>query len=157
MKYSFTPVLILVGLFAVGTQPVAATDDEQAVRKLIDSFQQYWNQHDMEGFASLFAEDADFVNVRGTRWVGRSAIKDAHAQSHSRQFKNSLLTINETTLRFLNPDIAVTRSLWQLVGYTTPTGEVGEPRKGILTNVVVNQNNKWEIVVAQNTDIVPVK
>ena len=155
MKYAFTLLLMLVTLLAICTQGIAAGNDEQAIRDVVDAFQQYWNRHDMEGLAGLFSEDADFVNVRGTRWLGRSAIQEAHTKSHSRQFKNSVLTIKETSVRFLNPDIVVTRSLWDLVGHTTPTGEVGEPRKGILTNIVVRRNNKWEIVVTQNTDVVP--
>ena len=155
MKCWFVIAFLLTALFAVGTESISAANDEQAVRALIDASRQYWNAHDMEGFASLFADDADFVNVRGMRWLGRSAIKEAHVQSHSHQFKNSRLTINETSVRFLKPDVAVSRSLWELVGYTTPTGEVGEPRKGIITNVVVKQNDKWQIVITQNTDIVP--
>src|SRR4030095_2822958 len=117
--------------------------------------QESWNQHDMEKLASLFADDADFVNVRGMLWVGRAAIKDAHVQSHNTIFKKRRLTTDETTVRFLKPDVAVTRSFWRLVGHTTPTGEPGQPRKGIITNVIVKQNDKWQIIVTQNTDIVP--
>jgi uncharacterized protein (TIGR02246 family) len=133
-----------------------ADNQEEAVKSILIAFQEAWNQHDMEKLASLFADDADFVNVLGMRWVGRSAIKDAHVQTHNTIFKNSRLTTDETVVRFLKPDVAVTRSFWSLVGHTTPTGEPGQPRKGIVTNVIVKQNEKWQIIVTQNTDIMPV-
>jgi uncharacterized protein (TIGR02246 family) len=157
MKYSVTRILIpviLMVLFSNFALRAGADNEEEAVKAILIAFQQSWNQHDMETLASLFADDADFVNVLGMRWVGRAAIKDAHVQSHNTIFKNSQLTVNETIVRFLKPDVAVTRSFWSLVGHTAPTGEPGQPRKGIVTNVLVKQNEKWQIIVAQNTDIV---
>src|ERR1039457_1865225 len=38
-----------------------------------------WNQHDMTAFASLFHDDAAFVNVAGTCMRGREEIERAHA------------------------------------------------------------------------------
>jgi uncharacterized protein (TIGR02246 family) len=35
---------------------------------LVAEVESAWNAHDMERFASLFADDADFVNVRGWWW-----------------------------------------------------------------------------------------
>lgn len=158
MSYSINRIftlLIQIGLLANFAQVLGADNEEQAVKAVQIVFQESWNQHDMEKLASLFADDADFVNVLGMRWVGRAAIKEAHIQTHNSIFKKSRLTINETNVRFVKPDVAVTRSFWNLVGHTTPTGEPGPPRKGIVTNVLVKQNDKWEIIVTQNTDIAP--
>jgi len=158
MTHSFVRGLLFVlvtTISFVGFQEVDAATEEEAVKNVLNSFQDCWNRHDMEGFATLFAEDADFVNVRGMRWVGRAAIKEAHTQTHAGIFKASRITIKETIIRFIKPDVAVSRSFWDLVGHTTPTGEPAPPRKGILTNVLVKQNDKWQIVVTQNTDIAP--
>jgi ketosteroid isomerase-like protein len=38
-----------------------------------------WNQHDMHAFASLFHDDAAFVNVAGTYLRGRGEIEQGHA------------------------------------------------------------------------------
>jgi hypothetical protein len=38
-------------------------------------------------------------------------------------FKNSNLSVSETSIRFLRPDVAVVRSVWELVGHTSPQGE----------------------------------
>jgi len=39
--------------------------DEAIVRRMATRFAEAWNKHDMTELASLFAEDADFVNVAG--------------------------------------------------------------------------------------------
>ena len=146
-------VALLACRSAAVSPGVSAGNDEALVRSVVAAFEDAWNRHDMEAFGELFADDADFVNVAGTRWQGRAAIKDAHVRSHGRQFRNSTLVIEETTVRFLAPHVAVARSTWQLTGHTTPAGEAGATRRGILTNVLGKSAGRWQIVVTQNTDI----
>lgn len=130
------------------------SQDVERARLTIASLERAWNEHDMEAFANLFAEDADFVNIEGTRWRGRAAIKDAHAFVHATIFKKSHLTVDDTTVKQLSPDVIVARSTWRLEGQTTMKGEAVPPRAGILTNVLVRSGSNWKIVVTQNTDIV---
>ena len=139
---------------ALASAPLEAADDEAGVRAVLRGFEEAWNRHDMDAFGRLFSDDADFVNVRGTRWIGRPAIQEAHEQSHAAQFKNSRLRVGDTTVRFPAPGVAVTRSLWDLDGHTSPTGEPQPPRKGIVTNVLAHGPTGWKIVTSQNTDIV---
>lgn len=149
-------LLLALCTSALASVPAGATsDDEAAVKAVLSGFEDAWNSHDMDAFGRLFSEDADFVNVRGTRWIGRPAIQEAHTASHAAQFKNSRLRIGETTLRFPMPEVAVARSLWDLEGHTTPTGEPQPARKGILTNVLAKGPAGWKVVSSQNTDIVP--
>jgi uncharacterized protein (TIGR02246 family) len=153
----FCAVAGLLGPAGAQGFPVAAAPaaDEQAVTAVIRAFEEAWNRHDMDSFASLFLDDADFVNVLGSRWIGRTAIREAHAATHATIFKHSRLHMKETSVRFLKPDVAVARSLWDLTGHSTPTGEIAPPRKGILTNVLMKEKGRWRIVVSQNTDVVP--
>ena len=67
--------------------------DQEALRDVVAAFEDPWNRHDMETFAKLFTEDADFVNVVGLWWKGRPEIKQAHEDSHATMFKNSNLSI----------------------------------------------------------------
>jgi uncharacterized protein (TIGR02246 family) len=122
------------------------------VRRIIDA----WNRHDMDAFANLFTEDADFVNVRGVRWIGRHAIREAHAASHATIFRSSQLSLRESSVRFLRPDIAVARSVTEVTGQVNASGEVLPPRSAMLTLIMMNMEGMWMIVVAQNTDIVAV-
>ena len=64
-------------LFAVGwtlTESQMFETGEAVARAFFDR----WNDHDAEGIAALFAEDADFVNVVGLWWRNRRAIRKAH-------------------------------------------------------------------------------
>jgi uncharacterized protein (TIGR02246 family) len=47
----------------------------------------------MERFASVFAVDADFVNVRGWWWRGREEIQKNHATLHCTSFKESTMDL----------------------------------------------------------------
>ena len=63
--------------------------DEQAIVALMDRFMDAWNRHDAKSFASVFAEDGDFTNWRGTGASGRSKIEEFHAPMFTTIFKNS--------------------------------------------------------------------
>jgi uncharacterized protein (TIGR02246 family) len=128
--------------------------DETGVTAVVQKFEDAWNRHDMDAFALLFATDADFVNVIGMRWVGHHAIKQHHAASHATIFKSSTLKIGDTTIRFLKPDVATARSVWQLSGISSPSGQPAPPRTGILTNVLIRIDGHWLIELTQNTDII---
>jgi uncharacterized protein (TIGR02246 family) len=129
-------------------------NDEVGVSAIVHGFEDAWNRHDMDAFAKLFATDADFVNVRGVRWVGREEITKAHAAVHATIFKASTLKIGETTIRFLKPDVATARSVCTLTGQMLPNGQVAPTRTVILTHVLVRTDGHWLIMLTQNTDIV---
>jgi uncharacterized protein (TIGR02246 family) len=114
-----------------------------------------WNRHDMAAFASLFADDAEFVNVVGMWWRNRAQIEAAHRYSHETFFRASTLSGKVEALRYLRPDVAQMHVFWELRGQVEPDGRVGRPRRGILLLIAVNKDGAWLIEAAQNTDIVP--
>lgn len=128
--------------------------DQQNVESVIRAFGDSWNRHDMDAFARLFAEDAEFVNVVGMWWKGREEIRRAHMATHATMFRGSRLTITWIAVRFVRPDVAVTRASWTLTGHLGPAGEALPERKGYLLNLVVQSDGEWKIVDSQNTDII---
>ena len=54
-------------------------------------FVEAWNDRDPDKLASLFDEDAQFVNVTGLWWHDRGAIRKAHAYGLGRIFDRSTL------------------------------------------------------------------
>ena len=123
------------------------------VTRIVNAFAEAWNRHDMEAFAQLFAADAEFVNVVGLWWKGRTQIKEAHELTHATIFKNSHLTILETSVRFPSPQFAIARARWQLEGHMGPDGQPLPPRTGILVHVLTSDDGNWTIIDSQNTDI----
>lgn len=124
------------------------------VNLVVTAFAEAWNRHDMNAFAELFAEDAEFVNVVGIWWKGRPQIKGAHEFTHQTMFKNSRLSIQEIATRFPAPCIAISRCRWILEGHVSPEGQDLPPRTGILVNTLQKISGSWRIIDSQNTDVV---
>ena len=124
------------------------------VTRVVNAFAETWNRHDMNAFAELFAEDAEFVNVVGLWWKGRSEIKGAHEFTHQTMFKNSRLSIQTVAVRFPAPGVAISRCRWTLEGHVSPEGGPLPARNGILVNTLQKIGGTWRIIDSQNTDIV---
>jgi uncharacterized protein (TIGR02246 family) len=122
--------------------------------QLVHAFARCWNAHDMAAFAELFAENAQFVNVVGLWWRGRQEIREAHAFSHATMFRQSTLRIEETSARFVAPQLALVRARWTLRGHVSPDGTPLPERGGLLLTTLSRARGRWEIVDSQNTDIV---
>jgi uncharacterized protein (TIGR02246 family) len=137
-----------------------AAHDAAAVAAIADAFLATWNTHDMQAFAALYADDADFVNVYGLWWRGRQAIEDAHAATHLTLFRASALSLAQPhTIRFIADAVALCRTHWLLTGIRTRTGEPAADRRGRLLHVLTRELNdnraRWRIAATQNTDITP--
>lgn len=119
-------------------------------------FTEAWNKRDARKLASLFEENAEFINVTGLWWHNRADIEKAHAYGLDTIFSNSVLSLIRTKVRFLTNDIAVVQAKMKLSGQT-PAAGVAEPgeRRNIFTFVVSEKEGEWSCVSAQNTDIVP--
>ena len=127
--------------------------ERQRVEDIVRAFVEAWNRHDMEAFADLFADDAEFVNLVGLWWKGRAKIREAHVATHATLFKRSRLSLDEIAVRFVRPDVAVARASWRMTGHVSPLGNALPERQGVLVNLIVHNSNVWKIVDAQNTDI----
>ncbi|MGH9794913.1 MAG: SgcJ/EcaC family oxidoreductase [Candidatus Acidiferrales bacterium] len=143
--------LVLAG--AAWATASAQPSDEEAIRQIPARFEAAWNQHDMNALASLFAEDADFVNVAGTWWKGRQEIEQAHARTHATIFRISTLRLGQVKVRFLKPDVSVAHVSWGLSGDANPDGAPRPPRAGVMSLVVVKQNGLWLVASAHNTNL----
>ena len=121
-------------------------------------FTEAWNRREAAKLASLFDEDAEFINVTGLWWHNRADIEKAHAYGLSTIFNNSTLTLIRTKVKFLKEDVAVVQAKMKLTGQT-PVPGVENPgmRRTIFTFVVQKSGNEWRCSSAQNTDIIPNK
>ncbi len=131
------------------------TKEELTLSSVVSRFIEAWNSHDMKAFANLFAEDADFVNVIGLWWKGRSDIQKQHELLHATRMKDTQLTSTGVSIRRLDPDYAIIHNTWELRGDEGAEGwQIGEVRKGIVVHVLQKVSEGWLIVSSQNTEIV---
>jgi uncharacterized protein (TIGR02246 family) len=155
------PLILVLSTFAVGqtagsqAASTANAQDEGGIKKVLADFEAAWNGHDAKAFSMVFAEDADFTNVRGTSAHGRAEVEKFHAPRFATNFRDSHLTITESKIRFIKPDVAAVDARWEMTGAKSPEGQDIPLRKGLLNFVMTNEAGKWSIAVMHNTDLTP--
>lgn len=119
-------------------------------------FVEAWNRRDPDALASLFDQDAAFVNVVGIWWHDREAIRKAHAYGLARIFQRSTLQLMETRVKPLAKHIAIVHARMRLSGQS-PVAGAATPgvRRNIFSFVVHQTAQGWRCASAHNTDIVP--
>jgi uncharacterized protein (TIGR02246 family) len=155
-KHWFLSVVVaaFIGLPASAQSP-SASGEPEAIRAVVTRFTNAWNQHDAHAFSLVFAETADFTNVRGAGATGRVAIEEFHAGIFRTFFKASTLTASVKSIRFIKPDVAAVDVLWEMKGATDPNGVPIPLRQGLANLVMTKQGEQWSILVMHNMDLPP--
>jgi uncharacterized protein (TIGR02246 family) len=133
---------------------VGQSEDEAVIRDVQKEQADAWNRHDAAAYARLFSEDGDVVNVLGWWWRGRAQIESRLGQAFAFVFRESQLTITETSVRFLSPTIAIAHVRWTMTGAKAPPG-MPEPREGIEIQILQKTAGHWLIESFQNTSGIP--
>jgi uncharacterized protein (TIGR02246 family) len=151
----WSPWLLSLAFAALsGVAANVSSDDEASIRQ-VQAFQAYaWNRHDAAAYAGLFTEEGDCVNVLGWWWKGRAQIESKLTAAFAYVFRESQLTITDTSVRLLSPSIAIAHVSWTMTGAKTPPG-MPEPRQGIEIQVLQKKSGHWLIQSFQNTHAVP--
>src|ERR1700737_491011 len=101
-------LLILISSYASSqiVMPPNRDQDEKRIKQVLTAFVEAWNCHDAKAFSMVFAEDADFTNVRGMSAHGRTEVEKMHAPRFPTNFKDSNQKITETKIRFITTELA---------------------------------------------------
>jgi uncharacterized protein (TIGR02246 family) len=126
---------------------------DKAIEDLVRGIEAAWNRHDARAFAQAFAEDAEFTNVFGMVQKGRAGIEAAHAPIFKTMFKDSRLTVVETRVRLIRPDVAAVDVKWTMTGARDPHGNPWPERTGLLNWIVTKHGERWLIDVSHNMDL----
>ncbi|MCT4557222.1 MAG: SgcJ/EcaC family oxidoreductase, partial [Pelagimonas sp.] len=118
-------------------------------------FAEAWNARDAQALASLFVEDADFVNVVGLWWRNRDDIERAHHYGLTTFFRQTEITARRVKVRQVSDDLAIIHTRWKLEGQLDLEGQSLDTRFAIMVFVAQRKQNGWAVLAAQNTDIVP--
>jgi uncharacterized protein (TIGR02246 family) len=139
------------GRWACEELPATAQTSPEAIPVL---FARAWNERNPDALASLFDEDAEFVNVTGLCWHNRESIRKAFGLDGV--FNKSTLATGETKVKLLSPDIAVVHTRMTLSG-VDPADSMTQPgpRTTIVSFVVHRAGDRWLCATAHNTDVMP--
>ena len=133
--------------------PSSREQEEKGIKQVLTGFIEAWNQHDAKAFSMVFAEDADFTNVRGTSAHGRMEVEKFHAPMFATKLKDTHQTITEIKIRFITPDVAAVDARWEMTGAKDPDGQDVPLRKGLLNFVMTRSSGQWLITVMHNMDL----
>lgn len=133
-----------------------SSPEDTALTELLAAVEEAWNTHDMKSFAAHFAEDADFINVRGWWWRGQE-IERRRAALHETMFGESSMSLELASTRELCRGVVLAHVRWRMIGHEFGgPDKTSEPRTGIWSWVVRHRDGSAEIVSSHNTDTVEV-
>lgn len=123
-----------------------------AIEQLIKDFEGAWNQHNMDNFGELLAEDVTFVEVHAQRIRTRDEVVRSHRHIHATFYRESELRMTLVDVRMIAEDAAVVSIDWQLSrAYHPVSGEPMPTSTGMILMVVRPTEGKWRIDYFQNT------
>jgi uncharacterized protein (TIGR02246 family) len=147
-------MFLLLATIVLPVNDTGRAQSETEIRDLQQRQADTWNRHDATGYAALFTEDADVVNVVGWWWKGRAEIESKLTAAYAVAFLHSTLTIDDVQVRFVTPEIAIAHVRWSMQGAVMPPG-IPEPRHGIQMQLLQKRDRVWRIAAFQNTTSVP--
>lgn len=145
------PALSLVACQPAGEPETAAPaadtgpTDEELLHQLAADFVTAWNAADATAVAALWTEDGDTLNQTGHH-KGRAAVEESYRQSFEGPFKGTTVAVETTSVRFLQPDVAIADGTYAISGF--PEG-VDVPGAGLWTNVNLKVDGQWLIACSR--------
>ncbi|HJY08320.1 MAG TPA: SgcJ/EcaC family oxidoreductase [Bryobacteraceae bacterium] len=127
--------------------------DEDSIGALLVAHTEKWNLHDIDAWAEILHDDADWVHWGGGYWRGKDEIKAGTKEIHRTYYRASRMTPQRVEdLTFLAPDIALAHVRSELTGDERAPGETFQYRKSAL---FTRKAGSWRIRALHNTRIRP--
>jgi uncharacterized protein (TIGR02246 family) len=125
--------------------------DILAIRELVADTERL--QSDLEGFTGLLTTDVVLVNFGGRRVSGRDNVHYAMKQALQTPLSD-VITRNELVdIAFVRPDVALVSLVKHVSDHRQPTSAEPLQERGSLTFVVVKDDGRWLIALAQTTPV----
>jgi uncharacterized protein (TIGR02246 family) len=128
---------------------ITNTSDAVAVAEpILEQLEQAWNAGDGMGFAGPFADDADFVEIRGGHHHGAVAVGRGHEAIFSTIYAGSTVDLALEKARTVGPGVVVALVHSTM---TAPTGPMRGVNQARMTMVIVEEDERWAIKSFHNT------
>jgi conserved hypothetical protein len=148
---------ILLSCFCIAFQVAAQQPDEEK-QQVGETVKAFYTAFDTNGFdrASEFAtEDWYHIDPFGGCTRGRENLRKMLTEIHNTFLKGVTDTIQDMSIRFVTPDVAVATVTSLMSDWTSPDSAKHVNERHIRTFVVVKRAGRWLIMQDQNTTIVP--
>src|SRR5262245_38533391 len=117
-------------------------DEMKIVADIARELEKAWNTADGAAFARPFAEDADFVNIRGEHMRTREVIARGHQGIFNTIYKGSVVSFKVEAAREIAPSVLVAHVKSTL---NAPTGPLAGEHSSLFTMVLVQHDTEWQI------------
>jgi len=121
---------------------------EQIASEIVGRLARAWNAADGDAFAAPFAEDADFVTVRGEFFRTREGISHGHRLIFSTIYKGSTNRIELLRARHLGDGMIVAHARAKL---SVPAGPLAGEHAAVMSMLLTRREGGWEIASFHNT------
>jgi len=121
---------------------------EKVAGEIVAGLERAWNAGDHGAWAAQFAEDADFVTVRGDYFRTRSDIAGGHHAIFGSIYKGSVNQYELLRTRAIGESVVVAHVRARL---QVPAGPMAGEHVALFSAVIVRQDEGWRIVSFHNT------
>lgn len=125
-----------------------APGDRVAVERVVHQLEAAWNAMDGPAFAAPFADDADFVTIRGEHFRGRPAIAAGHAAIFRTVYSGSTNHLAIESARLLRSEVALVHVRSTL---DAPQGPLAGRHQARFSLVLTKEPGGWKIAALHNT------
>ena len=138
---------------AIDTSPPTTLTPEAAAvaAPILERLERAWNTGDGMGFAGPFADETDFVDIRGGHHRGAVAVGRGHEALFSTIYAGSTVDLRLEMARTVAPGCIVALVCSTLHAPAGPMRGVNQAR---MTMVITDQGDRWAITAFHNTLVV---
>jgi uncharacterized protein (TIGR02246 family) len=126
-------------------------EDEEAIKRVIMDMTDAFNRHEPD--ASLFTNDADFVNVNGTWLRGAADIEQGRKARFETVLKEARIKLLAIRIRFIRPDVAIAHVTNETSGMVIPGGQTLPVQRELNIRVFTKDNGRWLVTAFHNTSV----
>jgi len=142
------PIMLIAMLVSLPIVAADTADDEAEVLAVFESWDRGWAERDADMALEDYADDIDWTNAFGDRYVGKAALREGFAYIFSLDFvmagDSGQNEYNE--VRFLGDDVAIVRSKLVRSGQQTSAGKAMPDRHINHLRVLEKRDGRWLIV-----------
>ena len=131
-----------------------------AIEKLLAAEQAAWNAGDSLAYANEYTDDADFINIRGQVFTGKTAVQEQNTKIFAGPFKESTISIVLRKFVLLSDQAALVDTDQTVTNFKgLPPGIVATAPNTLITHfkylAIQQVDGTWKLAAGQNTTQLP--
>ena len=121
---------------------------DQIASTIIQRLEDAWNAGDGDAWGAEFADDADFITVRGEYFRTRTTIAEGHRHIFSTIYQGSTNRIALLRARAIGDDTILAHSVAELA---VPGGPMAGTHRAVQSLLLLQDDGTWRIASFHNT------